>query len=227
MTGTGSTQRDNGVFFHERLCRVPTLRVVVVGFLLLLALIIFLASSIHPFLAETDPVNGEVLIVEGWLPDYALGEALAVSRNREYPLMLTTGEPLPRGYHLSAYGTYAELARAIMVESGAGSDSVIAVPSPAVRTDRTFASALAVRRWLSARGRLPQAVDVFSYGAHARRTRMLFQEVLGDSVRVGVFAGHDQGYNPDEWWATSRGFEDVVMETIGWAYASIWSPAGE
>jgi len=27
---------------------------------------------VHPFLAPTKPVGGDILVVEGWLPDYAL-----------------------------------------------------------------------------------------------------------------------------------------------------------
>jgi hypothetical protein len=56
---------------------------------------------------------------------------------------------------------------------------------------------------------------------------MLFQQAFGDTVAVGVFAGIDPSYDADEWWATSRGFQDVVMETIGLVYASILPPGDE
>ncbi len=208
----------------DRTCRVFTLRsgtVAVIGLVLLTTIFVI---TIHSFLAQTAPVHGELLIVEGWLPDYALEESLKEFRRGGYRLMVTTGEPLVRGFYLAEYKTHAEFARAILLRMGASPDSIIAVPAMSAPMDRTYASAVAVRTWLAERGSLPEALDVFSHGAHARRSRILFRYALGDSIQVGVFSGSDRSYNPDRWWETSRGFQDVVMETIGFVYASIWPP---
>ena len=212
-------------FLKQRTCRVPTLRAVIVSAFLLIILFVVLVNSIHPFLAQTDPANGNVLVVEGWLPDYALEEALRTFRKGEYRLMLTTGEPLLAGYHLSHYKTYAELARAIVLDRGIGADSIVAVPAPAVKVDRTYAAALAVSTWFKEYQMAPGAIDVVSSGAHARRSRLLFQRACGEAVKVGVIAVPDDGYDPDRWWETSRGFQMVVNETLGLLY--VWvSPPG-
>jgi uncharacterized SAM-binding protein YcdF (DUF218 family) len=215
---------QDGWFLKQPTWRVPTLRAVIVATLLLLIVFLVLVHSIHPFLAQSDPVNGTVLVVEGWLPDHALEEALGTFRKGEYHLMLTTGDPLLVGYYLSDYRTYAELARAILIDKGLSEDSVIAVPAPPVRVDRTYAAALAVKKWFDGHHGAPDAIDVFSSGPHARRSRMLFQRACGDSVRVGVVATPDDGYDPDHWWESSRGFQMVVVETIGFLYAWICPP---
>jgi len=203
---------------------VPTLRAVILTALLFVILLVVLVHSIHPFLAQSDPANGNILVVEGWLPDFALEEALRTFRNGEYRLMLTTGEPLLVGYHLSDYKTYAELARAIVLRKGIGEDSIVAVPAPLVKVDRTFAAALAVRKWFDERHMAPGTIDVFSSGPHARRSRLLFQRACGDSVQVGVIAVPDGGYDPDRWWETSRGFQMVVNEALGLLYVWVLPP---
>jgi hypothetical protein len=43
------------------------------------------------YLAESQPVNANLLIVEGWIPDYALNEALHEIRKKSYQYVVTTG----------------------------------------------------------------------------------------------------------------------------------------
>ena len=205
--------------------RFPSaLRVTAVVILCFFVLTVVFMFTIHAFLAQTSPVHGEYLVVEGWLPDYALEEALQKFRTDGYRMMITSGEPLSRGFALAEYKTHAEFARAIPIRMGGGADSIIAVPSPAVAMDRTYAAAIAVTEWFDRQGGRPSSLDVFSHGAHSRRSGILFQRALGDSVRVGVFSGADRTYDGNRWWKTSRGFQDVVMETIGLTYACVLPP---
>ncbi len=43
------------------------------------------------FLAESQPVNANLLVIEGWLPDYAIDEALKEIRKHPYQHIITTG----------------------------------------------------------------------------------------------------------------------------------------
>lgn len=193
------------------------------GWLLLLAVLcaggLILAARIHPFLAVTEPVGGDILVVEGWLPDHALQEALALFRRQPYRLLVTTGGPLDRGSHLSEYPTTADLAAASLRALGGERQRIVAVPAPAVQADRTYASALALGRWLSASGLAVDALDVVSLGAHARRTRLLFEKALGPGVRVGIVAVASGGYQAERWWAWSDGVRSVIGETLAYLYA--------
>ena len=50
----------------------------------LLSLVLFA----YPFLAPTQPVAGEILVVEGWLPDYALEKVKDRFANGQYKLVV-------------------------------------------------------------------------------------------------------------------------------------------
>lgn len=218
-----STTPGGHWFFRKRVCPVPTWRtwliVLISGALLIFQCIL----SIHPFLAISDPVQGDILVVEGWLPDHAMTQALTVFRSGGYRLMATTGEPLVRGAVLSEYGTYADLGAAILRGLGAGSDSVVAVPALYVPMNRTYAAAVALRKWLDETGRHPAGVDVISLGAHARRSRYLFRIAL-DGIPVGVIAVPDPSYDSDKWWNTSQGLQTVIEESVGYLYSLVHPP---
>lgn len=193
-----------------------------------LALAVLLAAGargflawVHPFLAVTEPVGGEVLAVEGWVPDYALRQALAEFRARHYARLVTTGGPVPAGMAFSYQGNYARLASATLQSFGLPPDSIAEAPSPEVRKDRTYAEGLAVADWIRTAGVPCRSLDLFSFSTHARRSRLLYRLALGKDVRVGVFAARDQDYDPDRWWTSSEGFRRVTDEWIAYLYATL------
>ena len=77
-------------------------------FIIIVALVV-IARHIHPFLAISRPTHGEILVVEGWVPDSILEQAISLFNKYNYQLIVTTGGPLVRGSYLSEYSTYAEL----------------------------------------------------------------------------------------------------------------------
>lgn len=204
---------------RRREVAVPTWKGWLVVLLLALGLVrAFLAWS-HPFLALNRPVGGGVLVVEGWIPDYALQEALRAFRARPYRVLVTTGGPLPQGMAFSYHGTYARLAASGLAGLGLSADSLSEAPSPDVDKDRTYAEGLAVRDWMRSSGRHSDSVDVFSFSTHARRSRLLYSMALGPDVRVGVYAPRDAQYDAEHWWRSSNGVRRVLDEWIAWIYA--------
>ena len=103
---------------------LPTWRGWLVLALLLLAGARGFLAWVQPFLAVDAPVAGEALVVEGWIPDYALREALRVFRARGYPVLITAGGPVPEGMALSYQGNYARAAAAALREFGLPADSI-------------------------------------------------------------------------------------------------------
>jgi hypothetical protein len=179
-----------------------------------------LTANILPFLAVTDPVGGEIIVVEGWLPDYAVEEAVQQFRTGSYRAIVATGTQLETGAYLSEYRTTAELCAATIMATGVAPDSVVAVAvSVRPRRDRTAASAGAFAAWLRERHPDVRSVDVVSLGAHARRSRLQFQRAAGDSICVGVFAVPDRDYDPDRWWEYSAGVRQVLEEGIAYVLA--------
>jgi hypothetical protein len=185
-------------------------------------------KRVHPFLAVTDSAGGGILVVEGWAADYALEDAIREFRSHPYSRLYVVGVPLERGAPLSEYKTYAELGAATLGKLGLETNAVQAVPAPLVVKDRTYSSAVALRDWLRARGIAPLKVNVLSVGAHARRSRLLFEKAFGDSASVGVIAVESRDYDPQRWWISSDGVREVISEMIGYVYARFFfRPAGQ
>ena len=204
---------------RRRTCWLPTLR----GWLLLLILfgtvLIFGFRNANTFLAVNDPMPDGVLVVEGWSPDYALETAKSKAQESPNHILYVVGGPLEHGAPLSEYKTYAELGAATLLRMGMSQDTVQAVPAPYVRRDRTYAAAIALRNWFRHRGDVPGAINLISMGAHARRSRLMFEKAFGSGTRVGVMDIADRDYDPRHWWKSSQGVRSVLDEMIAYGYA--------
>jgi hypothetical protein len=206
----------------KRHCWALTFRgwaLLLAGFAVILLLGIM---NIHSFLAVSHPVTSEILVVEGWLPDYAIESAAREFRDHHYRLLVTTGGPLLEGSFLSQYKSYAEFAAATLRHLGFRDSLLVAVPAPAVKEDRTYESAVVLKQWIHASGQSVRSMTVYSLDTHARRSWLLFQEVFGDSVTVGVMAAPDFSYDPDRWWESSSGTRTILDEAIAYFYARVF-----
>ena len=212
--------------FRRREVWLPTLP----GAALLLALAALgLWAAVHgvyPYLAETAPVGRGLFVVEGWLPDHAIKEAIDRFQRGGYELFVAAGGPVEDAVCPPGFATYAERAASLARGLGVGDEQLAVVPAPASAQDRTFRSAVSVRQWATARRRTVAALDVYSYGPHARRTRWLYQRAFGDSVAVGVIAGAPRSYDPETWWRTSEGGRTVVAELLAWAWTRLFFHPG-
>ena len=180
---------------------------------------------VHPFLAPTKPVGSDILVVDGWLPDYALGKAKEQFQKGDYQLLVTTGGKLGTGYHLSKYGTWAELAASTLYELGIPEDKIMTAPVlKNIKKDRTYHAILALQKRLHKEGLNELSIDVVSLGVHARRSWFLFEKVFS-SVNVGVIAITPNSYDTSRWWLFSEGVRSVVSEAVAYFYARfIFSP---
>ena len=174
-----------------------------------------------PFLSPNRPVAAEVLIVEGWLPDYALKHVAEEFRLGKYRYIITAGGPLPTGYYNTGPKTSAELAASTLVALGIASNLVVAVPAPPVLRERTLAHAQAVKRWIQTNDPVLRSVNAYTLGAHARRSRLVFERVLGDRVKVGIIAQPDGTYDLDHWWGSSEGFRTVTGEALAYLWCRL------
>jgi hypothetical protein len=190
--------------------------VLLVGFS---SVLISIMLFVHPFLAPTNPVEGDILIVEGWLPDYALKEAKERFQQGGYQLLVTTGGKIEKGFHLSEYKTWAELAVSTLKSLDFPEDKIMTAPvHKNYKKDRTYYSILALQRRLSEEGFNEASIDVVSLGVHARRSWLLFEKVFS-SVNVGVVAISPNNYDTSRWWLSSAGVRNVISESIAYLYA--------
>lgn len=188
------------------------------GWLVLLlagaAAAVFVALNLFPFLALTQPVGARILVIEGWMRAEELDQAVATFRAGGYQRVLTTGGPLD-WQERQGPATYAERAADYLKQRGLAPASVTAVPAPKSAQERTFLSAVMVREWAKSSGGTIDAIDVFSSGAHARRSHLLYRLAFGPNVKVGVHAARPYGYNPDAWWITTAGLREVIEQAFG------------
>jgi hypothetical protein len=193
------------------------------GHLLVLALAVGAAAAlimgIHPFLAVDDPLGARYLVVEGWVPDYALDETLQRFRADGYEQLITTGGWLKSGYKLDQEDTYAHLAASKLQAFGMDTTRLTAIPARLTGRDRTYTTALAVRKWLGESGRGVRAVDIVTLSVHARRTRLLYAKALPADVATGIIAIRNREYDPRRWWRYSEGVKEVMGEGLAYIYA--------
>lgn len=211
---------------RRREIRVPTL----FGWLVLLvslALTGMLAGRhVHAFLMLNDPApRARLLVVEGWLAEKQLDQAIAAYRRGNYEQVITTGGPVEPRPGCVKSTSYAELARDYLKAHGI--EDAEAVPAPASAQDRTFLSAVMAREWMRVSGRRYRSFDLYSGGVHGRRTRLVYGLAFGADVAIGVLSAAPEDYEESRWWLTSAGAKTVLGESISllWTACCFHPPA--
>jgi len=174
----------------------------------------------YPFLAETDRVDANILVVEGWVHQFGAVAALKEFDSGAYPRAYTTGGPMEgTGAYTSDGNTVASLGASMLQNVRFPADAIQMVPSHVSGRDRTYSSALALRQWLQEKKIVVRGINIVTEGAHARRTRLLFQEAFGNDVPVGVISAVNPDYDAKHWWRYSEGVREVIGENLAYIYA--------
>jgi hypothetical protein len=198
--------------------------------LLLLAsgvLTFVLFHRIFPFLAVHTPIQSDYLVVEGWIPDYAMAELADEFAQGGYQLLIITGNPILKGEHLSEYKNYADLTRAHLLRTGWDESQIIAVRSEEALRERTFAAAQALRAWGLQEGIDLTRFNILTRGAHGRRTWLLYHKAFAGESEIGILSGIDLRFDHTRWWASSEGVREVINETIAYLYAKLLFRSGD
>ena len=195
-----------------------------VGLIVLVIFSVYVVSlTIFPFLAVTDRVHSDVLVVEGWVHEFAIKAAVEEYHTGNYRRIFTTGGPVSgNGGYVNDYQTAASVGADLLKKFGLPSESVQMVPSHVIGRDRTYSSAIALRDWLRQHNINTRSLNVVTEDAHARRTRLLFAKAFGPKVRVGVIAIPNPDYDAKHWWWYSEGVERVIEEMVGYFYAAFF-----
>jgi len=176
-------------------------------------------KGVYPFLATTHRVNANILVVEGWIHEYAIRAALKEFQSNHYARIFTTGGPVEgTGGYINDYCTSASVGADLLRKNGLANGSVQMVPSRVMDRDRTYGSAVALRNWFRDHNMAVSGIDVVTEDLHARRTRLLFQKALGDKLTVGVIAIANPDYDAKHWWSYSEGVKQVVSEATAYIY---------
>ena len=169
------------------------------------------------FLASTDRRPAEVLVVEGWIGDDGVRAAADEFKRGGYRYVVATGGATGHRWSLG-HLTYTEIAEEDLLRAGIPRDQVIAAKPDDVARERTYESAVAVRSALAAKGLHPRAINDFTLGAHARRSRLVFAKVFHGESEVGVVSWRPAEYHDDAWWHSSERAQDFLKETVGYGF---------
>lgn len=181
----------------------------------------------YRFLSPQQPAHAKILVVEGWLERDALEQALGAVRDGGYERVLTAGGPITSWADRIGFTNYADLAADYLVKRGLEPQRVTAVPAPASAQERTFLSAVEVRDRLRSEGARVDAIDVFSWGCHARRTWLMYRMAFGPEVKVGIRAAVPTQYGADDWWRSSAGAKSVLQEYVALVWNELFFWPGE
>lgn len=177
----------------------------------------------HAFLAPTQRVDTNILVVEGWVHKFGVDAAVDEFNNGHYKRILTTGGPIEgMGSSASVYNTDAYQSALLLEKAGVPGNLVQSVPCRFVGRDRTYSSATTLRDWMQTNNLQVQSFNVLTEDAHARRTWLLFKEAFGKSIRVGIISVPNPDYDPKYWWYTSEGVREVIDESVAYLYAKLF-----
>jgi len=185
-------------------------------------LIFIFLHNVYYFLAVTKPVDSNIFIVEGWVPDYCLENVYEKYLNHSIAKIFVTGGPVEQGSYLINFKNFASLGAASLEKLGIPDSLMIKIPAPYVQKDRTYTSAVALKKWFLIHKNINYKVNIVTLGVHARRSKVLFQKALSKSVTVGVIAIPDKDYDPTIWYLSSNGLKTVLVEIISYVYTVIF-----
>ncbi|WP_413163794.1 YdcF family protein [Capilliphycus salinus ALCB114379] len=195
-----------------------TLKGWVITLLFLMTMTLVSCFNLYPFLAVNAPIQADALVIEGWMPDYAIKAALVEFEKGNYQKIITTGLPLSKGYYLAEYKDFANLTAATLVKLGLDETQVIAVPAPNVIRNRTDATAIVLREWLKTYDLNIKSINLYSLGPHSRRSWIIFKKYLHPDIKVGIISIPSKEDQAQNWWLSSEGFRTVISEFIGYLY---------
>ena len=186
----------------------------------LAAVTLFIQNHIYSFLALNRPIKeADVLVIEGWMQDDGFKNVIREFERGNYQKVITIGPFVHEGYHLTTFKNFAERGAAALIELGLAPDKVIPVETPYVHTNRTYASAVALRQWIMNSDLKVKSLNLYTFDVHSRRNWLIFKKTFAPEIKVGVIVLEPFGYEPKRWWTSSTGVKAVILETVGYIYA--------
>ena len=215
-----SQPKKPSILFRRREIWCPTL----IGW----ALILFISLAPiagwclfgESILCLTKRESTDVLIIEGWIGEAALEAAAKEFKQGHYQWVVTAGGPSLDSWGHSSW-SYAKIARDRLILHGITEEHIIMAPCTDVDAQRTRESALAVYNALANQNIHPAALNIFTRGAHARRSRLIYSHIFEPAIKVGVIAWLPEQARTTPWWRSTERSRELLTETIGYLYETL------
>jgi len=161
-------------------------------------------------------------VVEGWIGTNGVRAAAAEFRRGGYRYVVATGSQPnhDKGWQEPGW-SYAQGAANELARSGIPTEEIILAPARNTERERTYESAIAVARKLQSLSINSKSVNVFTWGPHARRSRLVFAKVEGPGKEVGIVSWTPSSYQALPWWYSSDRTKDLLTETAGYLFEAL------
>lgn len=174
------------------------------------------------FLALTHRVPADVLVVEGWIGPKGIRAAVDEFEQGGYRYIVASGG-LTSGFLEDEPSSYAVMAERVILRLGIPKERLVVAASENTENRRTFESAVAVWRALRNASIKPKAINVFTFGPHARRSALVFAKVNPQGPKIGVIGWLPTDYKTEPWWRSSARSREFLEETLGYLYEVLFN----
>ncbi len=207
-----------GWLFKQKMIWVPTLLGMLIIFISVVLVFILITKNTYSFLAPDVPPASKTLVIEGWIPESGLKKALDYYEANNYKYMIITGVPITQWTYSSPFSNMADASAGTMQQLFFRDTIYRAIIPSTVQRDRTYSTAIALKKLLPVWGISADTFDLFSMGAHARRSYLMFTKAF-PNARIGLITDTDPSFDHNKWYASSRGFRTVFGELISYFYS--------
>jgi hypothetical protein len=175
------------------------------------------------FLSLTSRLPAEVLVVEGWIGENGVRAAAAEFRSGGYQYVVAAGArpDEEKGWQDPGW-SYAQGAANELVRCGIPREKIIVAPAETTERERTFESAVYVFQKLQSLSIQPTSINVFTWGPHARRSRLVFAKVSA-RARIGVISWIPTTHKVEPWWRSSEQAKEFLTESAGYLFESLFN----
>ncbi len=174
------------------------------------------------FLSATDRLPADVLVVEGWIGPFGVRAAYDEFLSHGYKYVIVTGGMSDQLWNDKRW-SYALEGEKQMVYLGVPRDRLYVAVPVETENQRTFQTAIAVRKVLEDHRLYPKAANIFTLGVHARRSRLVFAKVLGPETATGVVSWLPALYVHENWRSSSEHAVDFLKESVGYLFELLFS----
>jgi len=178
--------------------------------------------GIYSFLFLNKSVNTKTMVLEGWVPTYALQDAINYFNDNNYENFIVTGIPITQ-YEYASEFNYTSQATILALKHFGFSDTIYEAAIPTnIYKDRTYSTAIIANEIFNKHPEWEKSFNVYSMGVHSKRSLVLFKKAFPDSFKIGMIAHSDRAFIGEEWWKSSVGFRNVSNELLALTYSRLF-----
>lgn len=209
--------------YHKKEVNVLTWQGRIIFLIVISSIFYLFLRNMYLFLSPQSPIQSKTLVVEGWLPDYALTMAFLEFRNGHYEEMFITGSSLPNGGHLTKYTNAAEIAFDELKLMGMDTTKMHCIPSAPVYRERTYTAALTLSEYMRKYYPDIKNFNLYTLGVHGARSWHLFHLAFKKTdMQIGVISVPDKSFDNQKWWNSSKGFRTIPTEALGYLFVYLF-----